>query len=285
MISVSIGIPYTDQTEELALAVKSVLNQTYEDWELILLGDGPSPGASAVAKSFRDRRVRVYEQPERSGLAAALNRIAHLARFPLLARMDGDDLMHPLRIERQVRKFESDPDLDVLGTMAFLIDGDTELVGAFTEPELPRTPRGFLRSNAFSHPTVMGKTSWFRANPYDEHLLRAQDKELWLRTCQTSKFAKLPDRLMYYRVPRDMSSSRLRRNESYNRLILRRYITLENSLAARILCLIRSYCKEVIFLAATAGRVAEFLHDRKWTALGESEHEEAAAELDRILSL
>lgn len=284
MTSVSIGIPYTDQTHELALAIKSVLGQTHTDWELILLGDGPSPEASAVARSFEDRRIRLDEQPIRVGLAATLNRISELARFPLLARMDGDDIMHPDRIARQVLEFDSDASLDVLGTNAYLIDEQTRLVGAFNEPQLPVSARGFLRSNAFSHPTIMGRTSWFMANPYDESLLRAQDKELWLRTWAKSNFAKLPDRLMYYRVPRTMSAARLRRNEFYNRQILMKYIQSEESRAIRAKFVGTSYSKQALFFAARVKIVARYLYDRKWAAISKAERQEAESLLNRLFA-
>lgn len=282
MTSVSIGIPYTDQTDELALAIQSVLGQSHEDWELILVGDGPSPEASAVARSFQDRRMRLDEQPVRIGLAATLNRISRLAKFPLLARMDGDDVMHPNRIARQVQEFNSDSSLDVLGTNAYLIDERTRLVGAFKEPRLPANGPGFLRSNAFSHPTVMGRTSWFRNNPYDESLLRAQDKELWLRTWPESKFAKLPDRLMYYRVPRTMSASKLRRNEFYNRQILMDFIQNEESRLNRAKLMGTSYCKQALFLAAEVGIVARYLYNRKWATLSRGERLEAQSLLNQV---
>jgi glycosyltransferase involved in cell wall biosynthesis len=283
MTPVSIGIPFTDQTTDLSLAIRSVLNQTYTDWELILYGDGPSEDALAMARSFTDSRISVYDRPSRLGLARTLNEIATLARYPLLARMDGDDIMHPTRIERQVSKFKSDRTIDVLGTNAYIVDEDTNLVGAFVEPQLPASRPGFLRSNAFSHPTVMARTAWFLENPYDEKLLRAQDKELWLRTCEVSNFSKLDDRLVYYRVSRQMSAARLRRNESYNREIMRMYAWVEPSPASQAVRLARSYAKELIFLGADLKLLSNYLYERKWMALSDVEREEAESHLRRIV--
>lgn len=282
MTAVSIGMPFTDQVEELAFAIKSVIAQTHKEWELILVGDGPHPAASEVARRFDDPRIRLYENPTRLGLAATLNRISGLARYPLLARMDGDDIMHPTRIARQKMEFDVDPSLDVLGSNAYLIDEQSQIVGAFNEPLLPKSSNDFLSSNAFSHPTVMGRTSWFLANPYNEELLRGQDKELWLRTWTVSRFAKLSDRLMYYRVPRAMSAAQLCRNESYNRRIILMYIRNERSRLSRAKRLGASFAKQALFSAADAKILARWLYERKWTPISAAERLDADAPLHRI---
>lgn len=280
---VSIGLPYTDQGEELSLAIKSVLAQTHQDWELILAGDGPSPETSRIARRFEDPRIRVVESAERIGLAATLNRIAEDAQHPLLARMDADDIMRPDRIEILCGAFQSDPTLDLVGSNAYLIDDDSELIGAFVEHALPTSGEGFLRSNAFSHPTVMGRTEWFLRNPYNEELLRGQDKELWLRTWASSKFCKLPDRLMYYRVSRLMSSQRLRRNEAYNRRIMSMYSHYESSSLSRFSRIFSSYLKEFILSFSSRPSIANRLYDRKWVELEQDERESAQQYLTVLL--
>lgn len=282
MTEVTIGLPYTDQTDQLELAITSVLAQTYHHWELILWGDGPSPSALEVAHKFRDPRIRFYQSSERVGLAASLNRIAGVTRSPLLARMDADDVMHPERIGRQKTAFEGNQSLDVLGTHAYLIDEKTKLVGAFSEPALPANGKGFLTSNAFSHPTIMARTSWFLDNPYDEQLLRGQDKELWLRTWEMSTFSKLPDRLMYYRVSRHSSGHRLSRNEKYNRQILRMYAANDPTPFSRVRRFACSVAKQCLFYAASSQLIARLLFDRKWTKLSADEHLEASQQLQRI---
>lgn len=282
MNHVSIGIPYTDQGEELALAIESVLAQTHQDWELLLVGDGPSAKSSAIVSQYNDPRIRVFESDKRVGLAATLNKVAHLAKYPILARMDGDDVMHPQRIARQKEALDSDPDLDLVGSHAYLIDEDCLLIGKFLEPELPTSGAGYLRSNAFSHPTVMGRTEWFRSHPYDENLLRGQDKELWLRTWSNSRFLKLPDRLLFYRVPRSMSSKRLRRNEAYNRKILKMYAHLEPSYASKFKRTLSSFAKEIVLLGGDMPVVAEALYARKWAPLEEIEFQQASLYLKSL---
>jgi glycosyltransferase involved in cell wall biosynthesis len=276
-------MPYTDQVDQLRLAINSVIGQSHEDWELILVGDGPSRRSVEIARSFEDPRIRHFESPTRLGLASTLNRIATLAQHPLLARMDSDDLMHSERIARQWIEFERHPGLDVLGTNAYLIDEKSNVVGAFREPQLPTAGAGYLRSNTFSHPTVMARTSWFLTNPYNEALLRGQDKELWLRTWETSHFSKLGDRLMYYRVPRQLSAQRLVRNEIYNRRIIRMYLDLEPSRLVRSKHLISSIAKQILFFGSEFGLISRYLYDRRWTALSQSEQLQAEFEVRKIM--
>jgi glycosyltransferase involved in cell wall biosynthesis len=280
-MSVSIGLPYTDQGELLRLAIRSVLAQSLKDWELILIGDCPDAETLSVARSFNDPRIRFYENPSRMGLAATLNRISKLANHPLIARMDGDDIMHPQRLELQKRRFVENPDLDVVGSHAYLIDERSMLAGGFVEPDLPTSGSGFLRSNAFTHPTVMGRREWFLANPYNEDLLRSEDKELWLRTWSHSNFEKMPERLMFYRRPRNLSAQRMRRDEAYNRQILNLYSFYRGHTAmSRVRLALASHAKEIALGLIGSSGLAPALFNTKWEEINSEEF--AAA--NRVLS-
>jgi glycosyltransferase involved in cell wall biosynthesis len=281
-MSVSIGLPYTDQGEILGLAIRSILSQSFEDWELILYGDEPDNQTRAIAHKFNDPRIRFYENNSRSGLAATLNRITDLARYPLIARMDGDDIMHPDRISVQKKAFDNDPAIDVLGTRAYLIDESSNLIGLFKEPPLPETGAAFLNSNAFSHPTVMTTKKWLSENPYDESLLRGEDKELWLRTWQHSKFVKLQDRLMFYRRPRQMSLGRMRKDEIYNRYIMSMYSRYENSSFSHARRVAASHLKETAFAAISFFRLSSLFFDTKWDSLNIQEFSTAYQILERL---
>ena len=104
-----------------------------------------------------------------------------MAAGDLVLRMDADDLMHPLRLERTIQGMRRH-DVDVLGGRAYAIDAETRIVGSSARAGIPADPAGFLKSNAFTHPTVAASRDWFLANPYDETLKRLEDKDLWLRS-------------------------------------------------------------------------------------------------------
>src|ERR1700730_17328911 len=120
---VTIGIPFYNAAGTLRAAIRSVFAQTCGRWELILLDDGSTHDSLVIARSVNDARVRVLSDGQNRQLGARLNEINQLARAPLVARMDADDIMHPERIARQVTWLEDNEKVDVLGTAAFTIDG------------------------------------------------------------------------------------------------------------------------------------------------------------------
>jgi glycosyltransferase involved in cell wall biosynthesis len=195
---VSIGLPVRNGERTLGLTVTSVLMQTFADFELIVVDDASEDGTRSVLEIFRDRRITVITDHVRRGLAYRLNQIADLARGQYLARMDADDVMHPDRIRRQLQFLTAHPEIDVLGTDAYVIDSRDRLVKYCRAPD-DCSPRSVIFRGFFIHPTIMGKRRWFVENPYDVGFYRAEDYELWVRTCRRSKFANLHEPLLFYR--------------------------------------------------------------------------------------
>jgi len=196
----TVAIPFTGGPALLDLAVRSVFAQSMPDWRLLLVADGASEDSLALVSRIRDPRVDLLGDGQRLGLAARLNQVAAACTTPYLARMDADDLMFPDRLERQLAALTS-TGADVVGMRAVAIDPSGDVLGRFREGPLPVSPQGFLRSNAFTHPTVTGRTDWFRRHPYREDLRRAEDKELWLRGVRASSSCeKLPEPGLFYRL-------------------------------------------------------------------------------------
>lgn len=100
---ITIGIPFYNAEAYLADAIKSVLAQTFKEWELILVDDGSSDNSLKIAKEFekKDSRIRVISDGLNKKLPARLNQIINKARFNIIARMDADDLMDIERSEKQ----------------------------------------------------------------------------------------------------------------------------------------------------------------------------------------
>ena len=196
---ISIGIPFYNARRTLADAVRSVFAQSYSNWELILIDDGSRDGSKDVALQINDPRVRIISDGVNLGLSGRLNQIAALARGKYLARMDADDLMHPERIARQCAFLEENADIDVIDTTTYTVDDDLAPLGIRGEEPLDCSPEAILKNGLLIHPTMMARTDWFRKNPYDGVYLRAEDRELWCRTCTNTKFARLCEPLFFYR--------------------------------------------------------------------------------------
>jgi glycosyltransferase involved in cell wall biosynthesis len=225
MPRVTVGLPFFDEQLHLGDAIQSVLAQSIQDLELLLVDDGSRDDSLAVARSFRDPRIRILADGERRHLPSRLNQIVRAARAPYIARLDADDVMHPTRLARQLAFIESRPGCDLVGTWAALADGLGRPFAVIESIAHPASPRDVLVRGAFAHPTVLGPRSWFLANPYDEMLTRAEDRDLWCRTAATAQFALMPECLYVFRVDvekRSFLASYLEAQRQ-NRLIFTKY--------------------------------------------------------------
>jgi hypothetical protein len=150
-----------------------------------------------IASKFEnDPRISLYSDGKNKNLGFRLNQIPSLVDTKYLARMDADDIMHPEKIEKQLKILESHSEIDVLGTNAYSIDGNNIVNGirlGVKKDEVLRKVNGFI------HPTIVAKTEWFINNPYDIKAVRIEDTELWFRTSNKYNFQILVEPLFFYR--------------------------------------------------------------------------------------
>jgi glycosyltransferase involved in cell wall biosynthesis len=181
-------------------AVKSVQLQTLGDWELVVIDDGSADASSSIVSAFDDPRIRLVRESSSAGLATRLNQAVALSRGEFIARMDADDLCFPDRLAQQVARLQQEGDIDVLAGGAVVFATDAQLLGelpvGLTHEDITAHP---LRGFPFPHPTWCGRAQWFRQNPYDSKLMKAQDQDLLLRTFKSSRFAALDEVLIGYR--------------------------------------------------------------------------------------
>lgn len=219
---ISIVMPVWNCAATLNVAVQSILRQSFEDWELLILDDGSRDETLAVARGIRDSRIRVIdEQDGNRGLAYRLNRGVALARAPYVARMDGDDISFPQRLQRQIEFLSGDKGIDLVGCGMVIFHGAGKLVGE----QRARTTHQQICGSAFRscllpHATWVGKTDWFRRNPYRSEIRRAEDRELLLRTRDNSRFAGIPETLYAYRVDQVSIRTNARARREYLRAVL-----------------------------------------------------------------
>jgi len=188
----------------LAPTVRSILNQTYRDFEFLILDDGSTDDSRDQLRRFaaEDPRVRLVEQ-DNVGLTPTLNRGLHLATGELVARMDSDDLAAPDRLAKQVAFMDAHPDVVLLGGAYDLIDE----AGRRLHVMRPPTDDAALQEHCLSgrtpicHPLAMfRREAALGVGGYDESYKVAQDLDLWLRLGEMGKLACLPDVLLGYRM-------------------------------------------------------------------------------------
>ena len=260
---ITVGLPFFNCAGTLADAIRSVFAQTDRNWELLLLDDGSTDGSLDIARRVRDSRVTVVSDGMNLGLPARLNQICRSSSAGLLARMDGDDLMHPLRLATERAFLERNPAVDVVGTAAFVIDAEGRVTGRRGDTPFDLSAEGVLRHGLFIHPTVLGRRDWFARHPYDPSYVRAEDRELWSRTLESSRFARLDDALLFYREPQQVNVSNYLRSCRTDRKILRRYGPPIIGRAGVAAVVIESHLKGLCYRAAASVGRADLLVRRR----------------------
>lgn len=195
---VTVGLPVYNASRFLALAIASIIGQSFRDWQLIAIDDGSTDDSLGILAQFNDPRIRILSDGQNLGLAARLNQIAELAETPYIARMDADDVMHPYRLERQLAYLREHPSVDLVGSQVFTIDVSNQVYG-WRSSTVPQSKHHLFSSSPFIHPSILGRRTWFKQWPYDPNYDRAEDFELWVRSFEASKFAVLEEKLLFYR--------------------------------------------------------------------------------------
>jgi glycosyltransferase involved in cell wall biosynthesis len=202
MPEVSVLLPVRDGARTLALAMLSVLEQSFRDFELLVIDDGSLDASPDIALRFGDPRVRLLRDGIKRGLAARLNQGIDAAAGRYIARMDADDVCFPERFARQVARLNAERSLDLVACRALIFDDR----GAATGLSPHRSSHEALCAQPWNgfylvHPSWMGRAEWFRRYRYQTpELVRAQDQELLLRAYPESRFAVLEDILLGYRM-------------------------------------------------------------------------------------
>jgi glycosyltransferase involved in cell wall biosynthesis len=212
---VSIGMPVFNCERTLELAIRSIFLQTYENWELLIIDDGSSDNTVAIARTFNDPRIKIWADGSHKGLPARLNEAISYSRGKYFARMDGDDIAYPQRLERQVAFLEEHPEIDLVGSWMLVFGRNGVALGKRIGPQEHSKLYSLVRSISIGHPTFLGKLSWFKEHKYLEWPKHFQDQYLLLSTFQQSRFSVLPEILLGYREERLSIAKLMRYRFSY----------------------------------------------------------------------
>ncbi len=207
----------------LRQAIDSILNQTFTDFEFIIVDDGSSDSCAEIIHSYKDPRIRFVQQ-QNSGLAAALNKGIKLCKSKYIARMDADDISHPDRLFVQYAYLEAHPDIDILGGHAYLIDENGQYCG---EKRKPTDGAVIAKSIEYAcpliHPTYMVKaTVYLELNGYRPVFMAGQDYDFLLRAFDAGKnIANMDQYLLDYRIDKkQLRSARVRYQMFVTRIAL-----------------------------------------------------------------
>ena len=199
---VSVVMSVYNAEKYLAEAVESMLGQTFEDFEFIVIDDGSTDGSGTILEKFaaRDGRLTLLSQPN-CGLVPSLNRACKYARAPYVARMDADDISLAHRLEKQVEYLDRNPEIGIVGTWIQDIGGSGEPGPIWPLPTSPLTIPWFLMfGNCMAHPTIMMRRQVIESLGYRDEAAHVEDYDLWMRASSVTRLANIPEVLLKYRV-------------------------------------------------------------------------------------
>jgi glycosyltransferase involved in cell wall biosynthesis len=250
---VTIGLPFFNPGPFFESALKSIFAQTFEDWELILVDDGSTDGSSDLAAKIKDSRVRLIRDGSNHALSRRLNEISRLASAPIIFRFDADDIMPPNRLERMHSEFQRSPNLDLVSTNAVLLNRESRPLGirGFRNMNKPSALE-ILRTGGIIHASIAARTEWYKSNPYNPAYLRAEDRELFIRTYTHTEILHLNLPLYFYHKIGNIRPQAYLNSYQTERRILREYGPRAIGKARSAQLLARSCCK-TFALASLAG--------------------------------
>ncbi|HII59462.1 TPA: glycosyltransferase family 2 protein [Methanocaldococcus jannaschii] len=214
---------YNEPEKYLKESIESILNQTFKDFEFIIVLDNPNnKKAEEIIKEYqqKDKRIIFIKNERNLGRGASRNKAVNIARGKYIAILDADDIALPKRLEKQFKYMENNRDIDLLFSWVYFIDENGNILKEF-KPEkykFKEIKKYFFKEHLTVHPSMMVKSKILKKLKYDEKLIRSQDYDFWIRCIANDyKFDIIEEFLLKYRIPnRDNYLSRIKKQKLYS---------------------------------------------------------------------
>jgi len=201
LVSVIMGV--FNGEKHLREAIKSILNQTFKDFEFVIINDCSKDKTSEILRKYNqeDERIKIVNNHKNIGLTKSLNKALKITRGKYIARMDADDISYPERLEKQIDFLSNNLLYGLIGTWGHKIDKGGNVIGELkflTKNENIR--KALIKYNPFIHSSIMLRSEVFKkVGPYNKEWRFAQDYELFFRIIKYYKVANIPEILMAHR--------------------------------------------------------------------------------------
>lgn len=211
--NISVLMPAYNCGKYISQATGSILNQTFKNFEFVIIDDGSTDNTEEIVNSFKDSRI-IYRKTENKGTAAALNYGLSLCSNELVARIDADDLNVTTRLETQINFLEENPDYDVVSSWSVYFKDPCKILFLLKEPVENNDIHNYLDlHNPLNQSAVIYKKDLILKEKYNESFLYNEDFELFYRIRDKARFYNIPRFLAYTRVRADSKTfSRRNRN-------------------------------------------------------------------------
>lgn len=198
---ISVLMPVYNAEKFLKEAIDSILNQTFKDFEFLIINDASTDRSKEIILSYKDPRIRYFENNKNLGVARTLNRGLRLAKGEYIARMDADDISFPDRFKKQVEFMEKNPQVAICGTWLQLINNKANDIWRCPSDHETIKSLSLFYSSIY-HPTVLICSKTLKKNnlSYNPSFIHAEDYELWARIMEKAKAANLKEVLLFHRI-------------------------------------------------------------------------------------
>lgn len=180
-------------------AVESILNQTFDDFEFLIIDDASTDDTVNIIKKYTDSRIQLIEKPINTGLTHSLNYGLNIAKGDFIARMDGDDISVLQRFKKQIDFLDANPDVVLCGSF-FSIIGTNDVI--IVPEDYESIKLTMLKRCCIGHPTVMMRKAIFDKYSlnYDVTKEPAEDYDLWIKLLDKGEIYNIQEVLLYYRL-------------------------------------------------------------------------------------
>lgn len=212
-LAIIIPIYLNDKLVYIQKAVQSILDQSYQNYSLFIAADGPiKPSVNDYLHEISGEKVEIIRYKENRGLASTLNdsiKYVKNAGYKYIARMDADDISHKDRILKQMAFFEENNDVQVLGTQAYIIDSEDNIIG-IKNVQLDINYNVLKKRSDIIHPSAIFTASFFDSvGYYRVDVPPAEDYDLWFRAAKKNTSIKsIAERLYYFRYDENIVERR-----------------------------------------------------------------------------
>ncbi len=203
--AISIILPAYNAAKYIEQTISSLLNQTFTDFELLVIDDGSTDNTVSVIKKFTDSRIILIQNEHNLGLVKTLNKATMLCKGNYIARMDADDIALPQRLQLQKEFLDAHTNIAATAGWVNFIDENNKPAGAWDLDRQTNTAvqikKVLVKENCIAHPSVMIRAAVLQQYLYSEKQLHIEDYDLWLRlTADSLVIEKIQQPVLDYRV-------------------------------------------------------------------------------------
>jgi len=194
---ISVVLPVYNGAKFIANAIESILDQTYENFELIVINDGSKDNTLEILNSYavKDDRIKIVSR-QNKGLIETLNEGFSLAKGKYIARQDDDDISHPQRFEKQIAFMEKNEDYALCGTFYNVVTEDGEFIRKHFLPSSNENIQKYLFDSCFGHGSVMIRKEMIQDMVwYNKDSLHVEDYDFFIRIAKKHKVYNIPEYL------------------------------------------------------------------------------------------